>query len=56
MSPDSMAMEDEQDGELGGNSQAVRSNSGADSVDAASDTDPIKAMPITAQRVAAQGE
>ena len=42
-----MAVEDEQDGEPGGNDNALRSNSGADSVDAASDTDPIKAMPIT---------
>ena len=41
-------MADEQDGELGGSGQAIRSNSGADSVDGASDTDPIKSMPITA--------
>ena len=47
-SSDSMTMEDEQDGELGGNVHAVGSNSGADSVDVASDTDPIKTMPITA--------
>ena len=43
-----MTMEDEQDGELGSNGHAVGSISRADSVDAASDTDPIKAMPITA--------